>query len=84
MNAKYKRRFGQAGSAWLHMRPPETDQTNPWSGELDTSSRLIRISESRDVLWLQKVRAWTDNTAAVRAAAERQLRKLQREREIIQ
>lgn len=54
---------------------------NPWPFEQwDAASRLETIRESSDVRWLLKVAAWPDNQAAVRAAAERRLRKLQRER----
>jgi hypothetical protein len=56
---------------------------NPWTiHQSGTDTRVELIGESRDIAWLLKVRAWPDNTVAVRAAAERRLRRLQRERVI--
>jgi hypothetical protein len=54
---------------------------NPWTiDQAGTEIRVELIAESRDITWLLRVRAWPDNNVAVRAAADRRLRKLQRER----
>jgi hypothetical protein len=52
----------------------------PHTTVIDAESRLEEIKRSTDITWLRKVLAWPDNQVSVRAAAERRLRKLQRER----
>jgi hypothetical protein len=44
--------------------------------------RVQMIKESTDIAWLRHVLAWRDNQITVRQAAERRLRKLQKQKEV--